>query len=140
MLRNFWLVSNIFLIRLFTSRLVTVAAIRGACPAGGCGLSLCCDYRIMTDTGSIGLNEVALGISVPKYWGILMQRAVGQGPAEKLLQFAVMSSPEEAKELGLVDDVVPRHKLQAAAEAAVMELLKAPDAGRAVSLWNLVCL
>jgi len=41
-----------------------VAAIRGACPAGGCCLSLCCDFRIMTDFGHIGLNEVALGISV----------------------------------------------------------------------------
>ena len=41
-----------------------MAAIRGACPAGGCCLSLCCDFRIMTDFGHIGLNEVALGISV----------------------------------------------------------------------------
>ena len=62
-----------------------------------------------------------------------MQRVVGSGPAEKLLQFAVMASPDEAKELGLVDDVVPKLKLQAAAEMAMMELLKAPDAGRAVS-------
>jgi 3,2-trans-enoyl-CoA isomerase len=126
-------VSNTFLARLYTSRLVTLAAIRGACPAGGCCLALCCDYRIMTETGAIGLNEVALGISVPKYWGLLMQRIVGAGPAEKLLQFAVMATPDEAKELGLVDDVVPRHKLQTAAEAAMTELLKAPDAGRAVS-------
>jgi enoyl-CoA hydratase/carnithine racemase len=131
--RKFWLVSNTFLARLYTSRLVTIAAIRGACPAGGCCLALCCDYRIITETGSIGLNEVALGISVPKYWGLLMQRIVGAGPAEKLLQFAVMATPEEAKELGLVDDVVPKLKLQAAAEMAIMELLKAPDAGRAVS-------
>jgi hypothetical protein len=43
---------------------VQVAAIRGACPAGGCCLSLCCDFRIMTEFGHIGLNEVALGIAV----------------------------------------------------------------------------
>ena len=61
-----------------------------------------------------------------------MQKVVGVGPAEKLLQFAIMATPDEAKELGLVDDVVPRQKLQTAAEAAIMELLKAPDAGRAV--------
>ncbi|KAL4526216.1 hypothetical protein Ndes2437B_g07471 [Nannochloris sp. 'desiccata'] len=131
--RKFWLVSNTFLARLYTSRLVTIAAIRGACPAGGCCLALCCDYRIITETGSIGLNEVALGISVPKYWGLLMQRIVGSGPAEKLLQFAVMATPDEAKELKLVDDVVPKLKLQAAAEAAMLELLKAPDAGRALT-------
>lgn len=43
---------------------------------------------------------MALGISVPKYWGRLMARVIGQGPTEKLLQFAVMLSPEEAKEVG----------------------------------------
>lgn len=129
--RKFWLTSNNFLVRLYTSRLVTVAAIRGACPAGGCCLALCCDYRLMTETGSIGLNEVALGISVPKYWGMLMQNTVGAGPAEKLLQFAVMVAPDEAKELGLIDEIVHRHKLQAAAEAAITQLLKVPDAGRA---------
>jgi len=86
----------------------------------------------MTETGSIGLNEVALGISVPKFWGILMQRVVGIGQGEKLLQFAVMVNPEEAKELGLVDSIVPKMKLRAAAETAMADLLRAPDAGRAV--------
>ena len=89
----------------------------------------------MTETGSIGLNEVALGISVPKFWGALMQRVVGPGTAEKLLQFAVMATPDEAKEMGLVDDVAPKQKLQTAAEAAMMELLKVPDVGRAVRCY-----
>lgn len=41
--------SNVFLARLYRSPLVTVAAIKGACPAGGCCLSLCCDLRVMTE-------------------------------------------------------------------------------------------
>lgn len=86
----------------------------------------------MTDFGSIGLNEVALGISVPKYWGHLMQRVIGSGPADKLLQFAVLVDPDKAKQLGLVDDVVAKHKLKATAETTMQKLLKAPDAGRAV--------
>lgn len=47
--REFWVTSNVFLARLYRSPLVTLAAIKGACPAGGCCLSLCCDVRIMTD-------------------------------------------------------------------------------------------
>jgi enoyl-CoA hydratase/carnithine racemase len=35
---------------------------------GGCALALCCDYRIQSEKGTLGLNEVALGIPVPKYW------------------------------------------------------------------------
>jgi len=48
--------------RLYMSRLATIAAIRGACPAGGCMMSMCCDHRVMSNAGSIGLNEVQLGI------------------------------------------------------------------------------
>ena len=46
--REFWVTSNVFLARLHRTPLVTVAAIKGACPAGGCCLSMCCDLRIMT--------------------------------------------------------------------------------------------
>ncbi|PSC74629.1 enoyl hydratase isomerase [Micractinium conductrix] len=129
--REFWVQSNRFLTRLLTSPLVTIAAIRGACPAGGCCLSMCCDYRVMTEQGSIGLNEVALGISVPKMWARLMARLVGQGAAERLLQNAAMLSPGEARAAGLVDEVVPKEKLLETAEAAMRRWLQAPDFSRA---------
>lgn len=51
--REFWVTSNVFLARLYRSPLVTMAAIKGACPAGGCCLSLCCDVRIMTEQACI---------------------------------------------------------------------------------------
>jgi hypothetical protein len=44
----------------------------GACPAGGCCLALACDIRLASDSCSIGLNEVALGIPVPAFWAQLM--------------------------------------------------------------------
>jgi len=97
--RDFWVESNQFLARLYRSPLVTIAAIRGACPAGGCCLSLCCDLRIMADgPGHIGLNEVAIGISVPLYWARLMARVVGQASAERLCQFATLAGPQDAKQ------------------------------------------
>ncbi|TNN61616.1 Enoyl-CoA delta isomerase 1, mitochondrial [Liparis tanakae] len=41
----------------------------GSSPAGGCLMSMTCDYRIMADNPrySIGLNETQLGIVVP-FW------------------------------------------------------------------------
>lgn len=77
---------NTFLARLYRSPLVTVAAIRGACPAAGCGISMCCDARVMTEEGYIGLNEVALGIPVPIYWTELFLKTVGHSAGEKLLK------------------------------------------------------
>ena len=130
--REFWLTSNKFLARLYVSPLVTVAAIRGACPAGGCCLSLCCDYRVMTEVGHIGLNEVALGIAVPKYWAALMGRVIGAGPAEAPLQLARLLSPLEALRLRMVDELVHPSKLLAAAEAAATRMLGVPDFSRAV--------
>lgn len=68
-------------------------------------MALCCDFRIMTDFGHIGLNEVALGIAVPECWGALMAQRIGAGAADKMLQFARLVSPQEALTLGLVDQV-----------------------------------
>lgn len=134
---EFWLTSNRFLARLYASPLVTIAAIRGACPAGGCCLSMCCDYRVMTESGHIGLNEVALGISVPKMWAALMGRIIGTGPADKLLQNAVLLQPQTAKDLGLVDDIAPKEGLLVAAEEVMREMLKMPDGGRQATKLNL---
>ena len=39
---------------------------------------MCCDWRVMTEQGYIGLNEVAIGISVPEKWcNLREQPAVG---------------------------------------------------------------
>lgn len=46
--------------------------------------------------GHIGLNEVAIGISVPLYWGRLMARIIGEKPAEHLCKFAVLLPPQDA--------------------------------------------
>lgn len=40
---------------------MTVAAVKGACPAGGTCLAMACDYRVLTKDASMGLNEVAIG-------------------------------------------------------------------------------
>lgn len=61
--------------------------------------------------GYIGLNEVALGIHVPKYWGRLMERTIGSGPAGRLLQFATLLSSDDAKCIGLVDELCPKEEL-----------------------------
>ena len=127
--RDFWVTQNKFFARLYRSPLVTVAAIRGACPAGGCALALCCDYRVMTDFGNIGLNEVALGIPVPEYWALLMQRTIGQRHAERILPYGLLPTAEEALGMGLVDRLVPADQLLAHAEEAIVQRLTIPFDG-----------
>ncbi|KAJ3036056.1 dodecenoyl-CoA isomerase [Rhizophlyctis rosea] len=59
---SFWLLKNQFLARLLRSRLSTAAAIKGACPAAGTCLAMCCDVRIATKDVTMGLNEVRLDL------------------------------------------------------------------------------
>ena len=63
--RTFWIAQTTFLTRLYRSRLITIAAINGHSPAGGCGISLCCDVRIMTDSASAG-NKARIGLNEGK--------------------------------------------------------------------------
>jgi Delta3-Delta2-enoyl-CoA isomerase len=82
------------------------AAITGHSPAGGCVLSLCCDYSVMAKGAfRIGLNELQVGIVVPEIIRHLLGFKVGSSKAWSLLMGAKMLSPEEALNWGLVDEV-----------------------------------
>ncbi|OSX70206.1 hypothetical protein BU14_0855s0002 [Porphyra umbilicalis] len=105
---GFWVTSATFLARLYASPLHTVAAVAGACPAGGTALALACDERVAAAGGgtALGLNEVALGIPVPAMWARLLARVVGWAPAEALLRGGVMLPAAAAAKTGLVDELV----------------------------------
>lgn len=106
---EFWKTSTHFLASLYNSPLYTVAAVRGACPAGGCAIALCCDERIAlrAEGFAMGLNEAALGIAVPRFWARLMLRT-GNAPGaiERMLTTGRMAAAGEAVRLGLVDRAV----------------------------------
>ena len=42
---RFWDTVNTCLASLYKSPLLTIAAVRGYCPAAGCAIAMCCDYR-----------------------------------------------------------------------------------------------
>ncbi|KAK3249403.1 hypothetical protein CYMTET_41166 [Cymbomonas tetramitiformis] len=129
---RFWTAQTMFLVNLYKSPLFTIASIRGACPAGGCILAMCCDYRIQTDDPGavIGLNEVALGIGVPRYWVDIMASLVGGRRTETLLMTAAMPSSREAQQIGLIDQVVSKDDLLPASQKVMAQCLKFPRAGQ----------
>ena len=77
--------------------------------------------------------QVALGIPVPRLWAAIMGRAIGSGPAYNLLQEATLLSPQDALNLGLVDEVVSKDVLMSSAEEWMQKMLKLPDKGRQVT-------
>jgi len=128
---EFWTAMSKALIKIYSTPMVTAAAIKGACPAGGCGLALCCDYRVISEDGSMGLNESQLGILVPPYWTELFASVVGNHRAELLLEPGDLVPAARLVPTGLADAVVPSAgDVLPAALAEVRRWLKVPDGGR----------
>lgn len=95
---------------LAASPVPVVAAITGHAPAGGCVLALCCDYRIMAAGDfRIGLNETQVGLVAPEGIQRLMRRVVGIHRAERLLVAGALISAAQARDIGLVDELVDSH-------------------------------
>jgi len=131
---EFWTTLSKALVKIYSTPMMTIAAIKGACPAGGCCLALCCDYRVISKDGSMGLNEVQLGIPVPMYWIELFKNTVGHRQAELLLERGDLTPSPRLLELGMVDAVVDGHDaVLPAAGKEMQRWLKSPDLGRVVT-------
>jgi 3,2-trans-enoyl-CoA isomerase len=104
--KRFWGSLQEMIYTIYKSRLVTIAAINGECPAGGCILSMACDYRIMLDGFKIGLNEAKIGLVAPAWAIDLMKNTIGFRPTDMLCQKGSLISSQEALKIGLVDEVV----------------------------------
>merc|ERR1711976_89868 len=107
---------------LYGSRLATIAAINGHSPAGGCLMAISCDHRVMAEGKfTIGLNETLLGIVAPFWFQDTMVNTVGHRETERALQLGLLYSAEEAKKVGLVDQLVPQEQVMEAATAQISQ-------------------
>lgn len=90
----------------------TVAGINGHALGGGLELALACDFRFMArDSGRIGLPEVRLGM-IPSIGGTQrLPPLVGKAKAVEMMFKGLMLTPEEAKEIGLVNDLFSSDEL-----------------------------
>ena len=84
----------------------TIAAVNGFALGGGCELAMSCDIRIAANTAKMGQPEVTIGI--PPGWGGTqrLMRIVGIAKAKELVYTGKMIKAEEAREIGLVNQVV----------------------------------
>jgi len=123
---------------LFNSRMISVAAINGHAPAGGCILTLPCHYRIMLRSQdpkkpfTIGLNEVAVGLPVPAWLCYRFRELTSRKAAERFLPVGALLPTDEAANIGLVDVVVNTpEELQAAsmkyAQTMIQGVLERPQ-------------
>ena len=105
----FCLHANETLLRLEHTPKLVIAAINGHCVGGGLEIAMAADIRIARkDAGKIGLPEVNLGV-LPGTGGTQrLSRLVGKSKAIELMITGNTFSFEEAKELGIINDIFER--------------------------------
>ena len=84
-----------------------IAAISGWCLAGGLELALWCDLRIATETAKLGFTERRFGVPLIDGGTQRLPRIVGMGRALEMILTGRVVEAGEAREWGLVNEVVP---------------------------------
>ena len=102
-----------------------IASINGHAPAGGCVIAICCDYRVMASGNyKIGLNEIPVGLVLPRALFEIYSYWLGTKTAYQYALEGKLMLPEHAKEIGLIDEIVPPENVLAAAEEQLKRYLQ----------------
>ena len=102
---------NRLLMRVDMMEKPTIAAVNGFALGGGCELAMACDIRLASEKAKFGQPEVGLGI-IPGFGGTQrMARIIGTGAAMELIYTADTIDAQKAKEIGMVNYVVPAEEL-----------------------------
>lgn len=89
----------------------------------GAFLMLGADWRIGADEGwKGGLNEVQIGLTIPSFALEMARQRLTPAHFSRTAITAELFEPREALTAGLVDQLVPREGLEAAAQAAIARL------------------
>ncbi len=98
-----------------------IARVNGACVAGGFGMLGICDLAIAADHARFGLPEVKVGV-FPMQVLVLLRHLVGARHLNELCLTGELIDAARAREIGLVNRVVPAAELDAAVEAMVARI------------------
>jgi enoyl-CoA hydratase len=122
--------------RLLSFPMPVVAACNGNAIAMGAFMLLCSDLRIgVGGDFRIGLNEVAIGLTVPWFGVAVARHRLSPPYFDRCTVTGAMLDPEEAATAGFLDRVVAAEELRPAALEAAAELATLKlDAHRATKL------
>lgn len=82
----------------------TFAQVSGMCLGGGCELALMCNFIFAEESAKFGQPEIMLGV-IPPPASLLLPLKIGNAKAEELLITGKNISAQDAKMMGLVNEV-----------------------------------
>jgi methylglutaconyl-CoA hydratase len=119
-----------FFRRLYDFPKPTIAAVNGAAIAGGAGIATMCDFTLAVPEAKFGYTEVRIGF-VPAIVSAILVWQVGHKIARDLLLTGRVFDATEAKQMGLVNEVLPAEDLLSrASELAVQIMENSPSSVR----------
>lgn len=109
----------------------TLALVQGAAVGGGLGLVACCDLVLAVEKAVFATSEVLLGV-VPAVISPYVVRRIGPSHSQRIMLSGERLSAAQAREMGLVTEVVADEAALAAAAAEWIRklLLCSPAAQR----------
>jgi enoyl-CoA hydratase/carnithine racemase len=129
----FCLHANETLNRLEQTPKLVIGVLNGHTVGGGLEIAMACDLRVACkDAGKIGLPEVTLGV-LPGTGGTQrLARIVGKSKAIELMAKGDLMSFEQAKALGVVNEVLPKETFGSDALAYARQFAPPKKAAKAV--------
>jgi len=114
-----------------------IAAVNGPAAGAGACLALACDMRIASETASIGMTFLRVGLHPDWGGSYFLPRLVGPAVAAEVVLTGAMINAERAERLGLFNRVVPASELETAVRGIAGQIAGGPaqvvtDARRAL--------
>jgi methylglutaconyl-CoA hydratase len=107
-----------------------VGRINGSATGGGVGLVSCCDIAVAVERAKFAFSEVRLGL-VPAVISPFILEKIGKSTARELFLTGERFDAQRAKDIGLIQKIVPEEDLDDAVRKRISQLLQAaPDAAR----------
>ena len=103
-------------------RYPVVAMVNGYAIAGGCELALHCDIIIAGDNARFAMPLAKIGLMVPFPLAQRLVNAAGITYAREMLYTGRMVTADEAKQIGMVNEVVPAAELEDRVQAVAEEI------------------
>jgi enoyl-CoA hydratase len=100
----------------------TVALLNGHAVGGGIDLALACDWRVAVEGAKLRFIHNELGFTAPWGAGRRLGALVPRQVALRLFATCELLSSQEARTLGIVDEVVAPHKLLSRADSLAVRV------------------
>jgi 2-(1,2-epoxy-1,2-dihydrophenyl)acetyl-CoA isomerase len=105
-----------------------IAAVNGVASGGGCNLALACDLVIAAESARFNQAFIKIGLSPDIGGTFVLPRLIGWRRATELMFTGDLITADQAKQMGMINSVVPDAELMQHAMSLAERLASAPTA------------